>query len=350
MSTQIKFGIGFDYLPDWSYKEAIREIIQNFKDFGEYTETITEEEQYEVMVTLENDYQPKNAEFLRIGNSGKRDDDETIGTHGEGIKMAAMVLLREGFIFRITTGNKEYVATKFQDEYLGEVFGFEVTTYQSFFKEGFTVIYTVPEAEHSIAAENVITDDDILFEDSYYGRIVDKEIGNIYVNGLYVCNIEDLSKAYDFNSSQVELDRDRSVPKTFDLEYYSSKINESEGKFETVHLTGRDYSYVRNMNDDIVKQFHPVYEEVKGKAPEDCIQLVTRQGYKAKPEQREILLRKPIIRKRFVEKLKSLTSKGRKKKPVNVLKSFFDGIQLNPVNRAKADVICEEAKGWVYEK
>ena len=32
----IKYGISKNYLPNWGIQEALREIFQNFLDFGEY--------------------------------------------------------------------------------------------------------------------------------------------------------------------------------------------------------------------------------------------------------------------------------------------------------------------------
>ena len=36
MKDIIKYGIGFDYLPKWGIKEALREIYQNFNDYGAF--------------------------------------------------------------------------------------------------------------------------------------------------------------------------------------------------------------------------------------------------------------------------------------------------------------------------
>src|SRR5699024_10412128 len=56
----------------------------------------------------------------------------------------------------------------------------------------------------------------ILLEDRYKGKV--------YVNGLYVCDYEDYRYGYDFNPSELELDRDRKLVSDFDLKYLSSKM------------------------------------------------------------------------------------------------------------------------------
>ena len=65
-------------------------------------------------------------------------------------------------------------------------------------------------------------EDDIIFNYPSYGSIVNKEAGNIYSGGLFVCKLKNFTNAYDIIPSKMPLDRDRCVPQSFDVNYYSS--------------------------------------------------------------------------------------------------------------------------------
>lgn len=98
----INYGIHRDYLSSWGLKEALREIFQNFIDYGEYnivTESCLDEFIY---VSLDNKYNPTDLEFLAIGKSIKH-GDQSIGKHGEGLKMAMLIFLRENLEIWIDT-------------------------------------------------------------------------------------------------------------------------------------------------------------------------------------------------------------------------------------------------------
>ena len=92
-------GMSLNYCADWGVVEAIREFAQNAKD----AETFNKDNK------MYFDYD-KDAEVLRIGNKNgclttetlllgkttKANDENMIGQHGEGYKVATVVLMRLG--------------------------------------------------------------------------------------------------------------------------------------------------------------------------------------------------------------------------------------------------------------
>ena len=92
-------GMSLNYCPEWGIVEAVREIFQNAYDaeimnpankmyfnYDKYTETLR----------IGNMDGTLTTKTLLLGVSGKRDDNRTIGTHGEGYKVATVVLTRLG--------------------------------------------------------------------------------------------------------------------------------------------------------------------------------------------------------------------------------------------------------------
>ena len=91
--------VSMGYVPTWTHVDAVREIFQNAKD----EETVNPEnkmffdynEETETLM-IGNKTGKLNKSTLLIGISDKRNDNRTIGQHGEGYKIATVVLLREG--------------------------------------------------------------------------------------------------------------------------------------------------------------------------------------------------------------------------------------------------------------
>src|SRR5690606_1382877 len=97
MTKKIHYGFGLDYLKDWGIEQALREIYQSFLDYAAFREKVKPHARKSniVEVTISNDWKPENLTFLRIGKSVKQEG--AIGKHGEGIKMAFMILYRNGY-------------------------------------------------------------------------------------------------------------------------------------------------------------------------------------------------------------------------------------------------------------
>lgn len=271
MNAKIEYGFGREYLSNWTLKEALREVLQNYIDYGEYnisTKEIVDQPDI-IKVRISNNYIPEKLEFLRIGNSDKGDNSNAIGHHGEGLKVAFLIFLREDLSFRILTKNLAITPTWNIDELVGETLRIQ-------YKDGYNELhefiteFDCPRDIYEEFISDIINEDNIVYN-GYYGDIVDKPKGNIYSGNLFVCNIPKLSHSYNIKPSYLPLDRDRSVPSDWDIEYYTSKINQSYNYHKQVEyknsitahisvtteeLEGKDYSYTSELPDNIVNQFN----------------------------------------------------------------------------------------------
>jgi len=260
MSKTIQYGFGLDYLPKWKTKQALREIYQNFIDYGTYSET-KQSDKNMINVTITNSYNPENLEFLRIGNSNKGNNREAIGKHGEGIKMAFLVFLREGNNIKITTKNYILIPSLHKSEEIGDCFSIEYTKNNEV-TDGFKVEFSCNEEDFNSFYSGVLKKEDYIHTKDNVGSIIDKKIGNIYSGGLFVCNLPNYTKAYEILPSNLVLDRDREVPKSFEVSWYSSKINESYDKWEFEHLGKADVAYIDVIPERLHKEIEPI--EVEG--------------------------------------------------------------------------------------
>jgi hypothetical protein len=252
----IQYGFGLDYLEHWEISHALREIFQNYLDFGYYDiQTIEEKNTDNLIVSISNKYTPTDLEFLRIGNSGKRNDSNTIGKYGEGLKMAFLVFKREGLKIKIRTQTHEFIPTTYTNE-LGVCFGIEYTN-NKVKSEFFTTMFTLPKPYYEVFIKNIITSKDIEYTNEYWGSIVNKPKGNIYVGKLFVTNMHNYSKAYNFNPSRIPLDRDRAMPSSFDIKYAASQINNAYGKWNASDIKYEDMQFISQIDEVKAASFTP---------------------------------------------------------------------------------------------
>jgi len=258
MRETIQYGIGKDYLPDWGIKEALREIFQNYFDYGVYNAGERYISNNRILITLENSYTPESYEFLQIGKSVK--SGNSIGKHGEGLKMAYMILLREGLFMQIRTQNKRIIA-KWNQSIVGETLALDIIETKNTI-EKFSIEFTCPIDIYEEFIHNTIADGDIIYKDDYHGSIVDKPQGNLYSGRLFVCHLKNLKKAYDIPPNLLSLDRDRKVPQSWEVSYHTSNINTKQAEFDFVDQDYDDMQYTR-IPVDRYKDIKPI--EVSGK-------------------------------------------------------------------------------------
>jgi len=258
MENIIHYGFGVDYLPNWGIKQALREVYQNFLDYGEYTETVDHNEETGIShVCIKNNWQPDNLEFLRIGNSQKG-GQIAIGKHGEGLKMAFLIFQREGFASDIFTPKYMVTPSLYVDQEIGECFCMKYHESEQVDEIGFMISFRCKTLDYLDFKDNLITKDDIIFTDKVWGSIVNKPVGNIYSGGLFVARFDNMVHAYDIRPDRLPLDRDRSVPGHFDVSYATSNILGSYGKFKARDVVKMDTAYVGRIPEETVQEFKAV--------------------------------------------------------------------------------------------
>lgn len=240
-----------DYVKDWGYVQAVRELFQNALD----NETIKPEnkmffEYKDGKLVIGNKTSILTLDTLLLGSSSKRDDSRTIGKHGEGYKVALMVLLREGKQVTIYNyGAKEVWNTrliksrKYNGAMITEIDVDKKHFWQSVPTNSLTIeVEGVTEEEYNeIVATNLHLQDypEHLVSkngEKVYGNIItDPEYkGKIFINGLHVCDNNKFSYGYDIKPEYISLDRDRKLIDSFNLSWVTSKLWRYVGKEELV--------------------------------------------------------------------------------------------------------------------
>lgn len=222
-----------NYVSDWTFNDAIRELIQNGTD----QEILDKSNKFSIdydygskTLRLTNTKSRLEINTLLLGRSSKSDNEDTVGQFGEGYKIAALVLNRLGKTFTIYNNERGEVWTsrfKNSEKWLEKILAFyveKVTTSNT----GLVIeVGNVTADEYDSLRETWIGFYKGLDKiDTTYGDILlDEEMSNkIFVNGLAVSCSEDMEYGYDFKPKYITLERDRKTCDSWNAGDITSKM------------------------------------------------------------------------------------------------------------------------------
>ena len=230
----LETSLSAGYQPDWGVKHAIREIVSNAID-GEARGASS----FEPTGQMEVNYYPRTerllvtnadtkvpASALLMGKSENRSYGECIGTFGEGLPMALLVLSRMHFKVTIINGDEKWEPMLRRSDTYGEdvlaiktrqlrsdkgLFSVEVEGISPSMWEEYRRMFLRlhPEYDVSQTGKSLVRGSSVLFQPEMRGKVFNK--------GVLVTERDDLALGYDFN---VNLNRDRDF-----LDGYNIQMN-----------------------------------------------------------------------------------------------------------------------------
>lgn len=225
-TTKFTLPISPTYVASWGLWEAVREIYQNALDEQ------TKDPACEAYISYANDdegtlyigsHPVMNAlapSSLLLGNTSKATDGRLRGQHGEGYKLALLVLSRMGFPTKIRNGQDTWRAAIEHDKtFDSQVLNIHVEHNTQNFTGVEFVITDVSTHEWDAIKKNIRNDGDV---DTIL--LTEQEKGRVYSGGLYVCTMKDFDKGYSFAPGTIKLDRDRGLVDNFDLSMATSRL------------------------------------------------------------------------------------------------------------------------------
>ena len=295
-----------DYVSDWTFNDAIRELIQNGID----QQTLNSNNVFSISydndtkeLTLRSAQSKLKRSTLLLGCSSKSNNDETVGQFGEGYKIAALVLTRLGKTFTIYNNDKNEVWTcrfKNSTKWLHKLLAFYIEKRTTEATGLNIVIGNVSQNEY----EGV---DDIWLDDENYGWkkihtsygdiLTDEEqLKRIYVNGLYVYTDQNMKYGFNFKPKYIKLERDRKTCSSWDIgeitsmmimeaaisgdisiEEISEMMEESSG--ETYHFQFNKYTAMtsglsKRLMEEFDRKNSPLSVPVSTQAQSDSVSAV----------------------------------------------------------------------------
>lgn len=223
-----------NYVSDWTFNDAIRELIQNGTD----QEVLDNENHFSIeyddgrrVLQLKNSKSVLKINTLLLGRSSKAGNEDTVGQFGEGYKIAALVLNRIGKTFTVLNNEKNEVwesRFKNSEKWLEKILAFYVSKRETEDMGLCIEVGNVSWSEYNNLSDVWIGMCDFDYEkvETQYGEILTDEefAGKVFVNGLFVdCN-SDLQYGYNFKPKYINLERDRKTCDTWNVEDVTSKM------------------------------------------------------------------------------------------------------------------------------
>lgn len=285
-----ELGMALTYAKSWGIRDAVREFFQNAIDeekenpdnkmFYSYNEENGD-------LIIANKHSHLTPASLLMGNTSKEGKSELIGEHGEGYKVATIVLLREGKTVRIynNVDNEVWVSRIVKSRRYGTDIGcFDIS--HDFFNKKYDLVIkiegiTVDEWKDIIDSCLFLQEDlgNTLSANGSQVLLDPKFKGKIYVEGLYVCKKDFLHWGYNLKANLVKLDRDRGLIDTFDLQWTLGSVFKEVKDIDLIakNLNTPDLQYVHVFlkntaeEDTSYKISDKVYSDFTSKNGEDAI-------------------------------------------------------------------------------
>lgn len=283
-----ELSISADYVPEWGTTEAMREFFQNAID--EETRDSSNKMFFEYdavnqIIRIGNKHSDLDIKTLLFGMTTKKDDREMLGNHGEGYKIATVVLLRLGksVVFqnycRKEIWRPRLVKSRKYDGILVPTFFVEQTAVWEKIPEHSLIIEIggiTPEEYQSMKEANLhLQQNEVQEKETAYGSILEEEqyAGKVFVGGLFICDEPGLEVGINFKPRVVRIERDRSMVNSFDIKWYAARMVE---ELKDKELTKRSLGCYTGTYIEAYR----VPDEIKNEVAED---FINQYGAKAIP-------------------------------------------------------------------
>lgn len=218
------------YARNWGIREGIREIVQNMLDGHDMGYPMNVEwttmngREY---LTLSNKGLVLDKSAWLLGKSDK--GDGLRGRHGDGLKVGTLALVRQRVgVFFLNGSEKWTPGLEYSETFDGEVVMAIQTRSGSARNNDFTALIGISRQDWETYRQDFLplsnvdpksirkggSAGDMILDPAFAGRI--------YVKGIWVCTKPEISYGYDLHD--VQLDRDRRILDTWDIQYQVSQI------------------------------------------------------------------------------------------------------------------------------
>ena len=243
------------YVRHWGMAEAVRELLQNAID----SDSPFEWEFCGDTLHIRSRHSRLSAATLLLGQTSKAESNDTIGSFGEGYKIALLVLTREGYPVTVHNGDRTWRPVFRQSrQFDAEVLCIEDEAAAQR-REGLEFeVGGLSPADVSTIRDGCLQMQNDIGESHTVstGRILRARPGKLYVGGLLVCDTG-LQFGYDVKPEYLSLERDRQTVSNFDLLFQTKSMWFETGRWDEIaKMIGdgvKDLEYAEYSAPELVK-------------------------------------------------------------------------------------------------
>lgn len=333
-----------DYVLDWGFWEACRELLQNSIDQHRVKvdcKPIFQHDAASNTLTIGTTNCHLEPRTLLLGMTNKRDDDNLIGQFGEGYKLALLVLTRLQYEVVIYNGDTIWRPSfEFSELYKEHLLTIDISPNPSPCNGVSYRIRDVSAEEFGNIHERYLMDEptDKIYTEEYMK-------GRVFVSGLFVCDVEGLEFGYNFSPGRIRLDRDRGMASSFEVAYASSQLWENSGNDAQLYdnlagdiLDTQHVSFsVPTVNEYVVNRYLKEHGEAIPVASQE--ELDRHRGCKMQ------LVSKPL--RDLLRRMHAFVF-NREGSPSERIENFARHFkkQLDTEGKRELDAMLEDSKGW----
>lgn len=244
------------YVRHWGVVEAMRELFQNAID----SESPFEYEFFDGGMTITSKHTTLSPKTLLLGTTTKAEKKDSIGSFGEGYKIALLVLLREGANVKIYNGDRLWTPEfRHSRTYDSDVLAI-VESSLAHGNEGltFSVSGLSQQDIDQIIESNLHMQAHIgKIKSTKYGDILYEKAGSLFVGGLFITNTK-TKYGYNIKPEYLKLERDRQTVDSFDLGWINKEMwAETQDTDEIISMLeeeAADVEYLKYGSPEIVKE------------------------------------------------------------------------------------------------
>lgn len=212
-----------NYVSKWGMAQAVRELLQNALDSESpfvYRFEPTGVDDGSQSLFLTSEFTTLLPQTLLLGATSKADAKDSIGSFGEGYKIALLVLTRLGYAVDIMNGGLLWRPRfRFNKKFGEELLTVEETDLPDKTNKGLTfAVQGLTEEDVAEVRASCLQMQDTVgqIKATPMGDILLERPGMLYVGGLFVCKTE-MHYGYNMKPDRLKLERDRETVNSWDL-------------------------------------------------------------------------------------------------------------------------------------
>lgn len=250
------------YVSRWGMVQAVRELIQNALDSDSpFVYDFASDDNGNSILSLTSEFTTLTPATLLLGSTSKAESKESIGSFGEGYKIALLVLTRLGYDVEMRNGSVLWKPRfRFNQRFGEELLVIEETELSDRRNKGLTVVIfgLTPADVEEVRASCLKMQDSIgQAKATEYGDILLERPGTLYVGSLYICKT-DLVHGYNIKPEYLKLERDRQTVDSWELKRMTRDMWFATGEVDKVaamiEANIADVEYARWDSPEIVKE------------------------------------------------------------------------------------------------